>query len=98
MWFLAVVSFVLRFAVLLLSCVCVNVIVWLCIHMCVCSVGPVGVCCVAIDDELEGSVFGGFLDGFVRCFQNGTGVRTHAHTNSVALVARTRTARLGTHT
>ena len=39
------------------------------------SVGPCAVLCVALDDELDGSVFGGFEDGCLRCFEAGSGVR-----------------------
>jgi WD40 repeat protein len=40
-----------------------------------CSAGPVAVNAIALDDEVDGSVFGGFSDGFVRCYENSTGVR-----------------------
>ena len=39
------------------------------------SVGPTGVTCVAIDDEIDGSLLGGFDDGYLRCYEAGSGVR-----------------------
>ena len=39
------------------------------------STGPAGVLCVALDDESDGSLYGGFDDGFLRCYEAGSGVR-----------------------
>ncbi len=40
-------------------------------------VGPVGATCVAIDDELDSAIFGGFEDGYLRCYEAGSGVHAH---------------------